>query len=367
MAFSDTELKALFCRAGHLYSGSHLDELEFSEEGVKTDYFFPPSREIPYELITPKPEDSQIGPAGFDLRVGTRIACSDILRQHITPEKFEKMNPVRLPPGKNISLKCDADGRRVYYIASLEQTRLPRNLEIIIDAKSTTGRVGCMCHSVGSTFLGEAVIAVQPFAFPIKITSGKTRLAQAIIRYKDTPFINFNELKKNNKKILLFRNRKNVLGEMLTPLGLGVNFSTAFVYRAKKCDEPIDMDLEGVLDWTKYFDRIEGNSIIVMDEKTLYLFGTQEEIKLGEIYGRLSRESDLSGTGLWSHFAGHIQPFFEGSITLECFSSCKREITKGDLAGVILFDRVKGEIGRHYNGAYQNQEAPRLARMFKQD
>jgi deoxycytidine triphosphate deaminase len=158
--------------------------------------------------------------------------------------------------------------------------------------------------------------------------------------------------------------------ECLDPRGVLMQFRTDTAYRAKKCDKPIDMDARGTLDWTEYFELIDGNSEIILDEKTLYLLGSIGAIDLREVCGFLTREQAvLTGTGAWGHFAGVIQPRFSGEITFEVYSHSKRRIQAGDRAGTVTFDRIEGKLkgDNDYGGAYQGQRAPRLPKMFKID
>ena len=145
-----------------------------------------------------------------------------------------------------------------------------------------------------------------------------------------------------------------------------MTLSTHLAYRAKDCTEPIDMDAVNKLDPNLYFEIQEGNHTLAMDARRFYLAGTQEVIAIGNVCGRISRESHISGTGLWSHFAGYVMPGFTGPITLECYSLGKRTLKKGHPAGFVIFDEVEGEINNLYNGSYQNQQVPKLPKMFKE-
>ena len=130
-----------------------------------------------------------INPSGLDLTIGNLIVESDTLITDLTEEEFFQMKPTELEDGEQQVLHPDRNGERIYYISNQERINFPPDLETIVDARSTTGRVGCMCHDVGSLSTGERIIAVQPLAFPLLVTSGLTRLAQAIVRYKETGFL----------------------------------------------------------------------------------------------------------------------------------------------------------------------------------
>lgn len=327
-----------------------------------------------YLHISPEPDDGQVGLSGFDIRVGRTIARSDVVMDSVKEEDLSDMDVKHLEEGEEFILKPDPDGKKVYYVTSFEKVKHSSDLKLMVDSKSTTGRVGCMSHGVGRRKQGELITIIQPYAFPIKVTCGKTRLSQVTMRYRDTQYMTIEEVVESKKVGMIRRNTdredKVVLPEgCLNPRGVLMQFRTDTAYRAKRCDEPIDMDARGTLDWTKYFDLIDENSKIILDEKTLYLLGSMGAIDLREVCGFLTREQDvITGTGAWGHFAGVFQPFFRGEITFEVYSYSRRRIQEGDRAGTVTFDKIEGELDvTDYGGDYQGQRAPRLPKMFKID
>ncbi len=315
----------------------------------------------PFICIEPKPR--KIGVAGFDLRIGTLIAHSDTVICNVTEQDLLEMDHEKLEAGQQYILNNDPEGNEVYYITSFEKVGLSQGLELLIDSKSTTGRVGAMSHGVGKTKDGKLITIIQPFAFPLKISCGVTELAQAVVRNKDTSYMNLDEIKKSREI-----NLENVcLEDSLNSRGLTMKFATNKAYKARQNSIPIDMDARN-LAWQNYFELIGGNSELQLEPKTLYLLGSQGIIDLGEVCGLLSREQDvLTGTGTWGHFAGIFQPFFRGGITMEVYSYSKRRVSEGDKAGTVMFDRVEGVKNRpnDYGGSYQNQVPPLLPKMFK--
>ena len=189
---------------------SGVQTKEFLEGGPegKTHYLMPQindgrrgfmSRGPSYEVLSqvfPDLEWDQLNPVGFDLRVGKRIVKGDFLDLDLKPRDFEKMNalPFPLEQDQPKILEADENGRIVYYVESLERFDLPHTYDLLIDAKSTTGRVGCMCHHVGKSLMGNQIVAVQPFAFPIKIRAGKTRLFQAFLRHTGSEYMGNGEI-----------------------------------------------------------------------------------------------------------------------------------------------------------------------------
>ena len=316
--------------------------------------------------IDPLLESSQIGLVGFDIRIGNLIAKSDTVMDNVTEEDLMNMPHKRLGQEEEYVFDPNPDGENVYYVVSLEQINLSSDLEMLIDSKSTTGRIGCMSHLAGKTEDGKLITIVQPFSFPIKVRSGKSRLSQVVIRYKNSSYM-------TNEEILEGEDVKFHGGDidsLLNSQGFLMKFDTKCVYKARsfyKDMKPIDIDKKG-LEWQDYFELEQGNSKIYADKKTLYLLGSQGVIELGPVCGLLSREQGvLTGTGAWSHLAGIFQPFFKGGITMEFYSHEKRRIIDGSGAGYVKFDRIEGKVENPGGGNYQNQKPPQLAKMFKQN
>lgn len=326
--------------------------------------------------MEPRPEEGQVGTAGFDLRVGNFIAWSDELfrwgdRAFVNELELngcKKDNYKYLKYGEEFVLEPDPKGNRFYYITSYEGIFFSDNLEIAVDSKSTTGRVGAFTHQGGFTDEGKFVFVIQPHSFSLKVRCGKTRLSQVAVRYRGSPYmfkddiLGCNDIKFEGDNV----NLENSLG----PRGLQMKFDTRLAYKAIKCDEPIDMDAVGILDWRKYFELIEGDHEIAADKETLYLLGSLGVIDLGNVCGILSKQEGVAtGIGTYSNFAGIFHPFWRGGITMEYYSHRKQRIPRGENAGVVTFDKVEGDLKKPegYGGSYQDQKPPRLPKMFKED
>lgn len=324
--------------------------------------------------IDPTPEEGQKGIVDFDLRFGNDVYSSDLVMERVSERDLSSMSHRRLKDGEEFVMTPDESGQKVFYVTSAEQVRFSPNLEIIVDSKSTTGRVGCMSHGAGFTQDGRLITILQPYSFPLLVRAGKTRLSQAVIRYKDTTYMTSGEILNSGEVDFLDDKEitKSILAGAISPKGLRMQFDTGLAYKAKKCSEPVDMDVKGALDWRKYFELVEGNSSIACEASTLYLLGSLGVVKLGAVCGILSREQEvLTGAGAWGHFAGIFQPFYIGGITMEFYSHTRRKVHTGDSAGVVLFDLVDlsptESRPKDYGGSYQHQKPPRLPKMFKEN
>src|SRR3989344_40371 len=311
----------------------------------------------------------QIGFGGFDLRVGKLISWCDVVIPKVTVQDLLDMDHKVLQEGEKFIFAPSPRGEKVYYVTSFESISYSDNLEILVDSKSTTGRVGAMTHRGGMTSSGKELIKiVQPFSFYIEVECGKTRLSQAVVRYKGTPYMSNQEIIASGE--VSIEGSNSSLEKSLNSKGLLLNFDTAkSIYKSKRCDKPINMDAKGEIDWRDYFEIIEGSSKIRLEKETLYLLGSTNKLNLGGVTGFLSREDDvMTGTGAWGHFAGFFQPYFSGQITLEFYSFSNMRLSHGDDAGVVIFDKLDGEVNKEaHTGFYQGQSAPRLPKMFKID
>lgn len=319
----------------------------------------------------------------IDLRVGNEVLISDTLMTSFSPKDCEKR---KLESGEKYVLMPDADGQIVYYIPSVERFCIPSRLEMTVDSKSTTGRVGVMSHK--ATNLDETDfldypyenldyrtipvwVAIQPHSFPIEITSGKTSLVHTVIRNKGSKFATAEDFRKKPEIVKLRVDGKEVDRRIIEQMfeehnGVGLTYDTDLAYEAlpyHRGMKPIDMEARG-LDPREHFRIIRGNGRVVMQAKLLYLLGTLEEPELsGRVVGTIAREHETSGTGLWNHFAGKINPGFSGEITSESYSHVKRVIIRGEPAGIVKFDEIEGYV-KSGEGHYHGQRAPRLPKMF---
>lgn len=340
-----------------ILSDSNLNELFFEEEKIYTFYniasekrlfddemkrgFMLPQKTIGKKLII-DPIPKKINPSGFDLTLADYVALSDTFHSSISENELANMGFTKIKSERFV-FENDEEGKKVYYVLTNEKINLPRNLEMVIDACSTTGRVGCLIHKVGKTSVGRQILAIQPFSFPIEITFGETTPAQAIIRNKGTDFVSPTELK-GSKELKISYKGKDVLEKLLKPEGLTMTISTNLIYKSKKNKNAIDMDLREEIDPKEYFEIIEGNSKFKMEAKSFYLAATREIIELGNLCGRLSRMSHTGGPAFMSDFAGYFHPGFIGGITLECYSFINRVIEEGNPIGIVTFDEIKGAI-----------------------
>lgn len=310
-------------------------------------------------------DEDQLGTVGFDLGIGRLIARCDEAIDNVTEKDLREMEHKVLDRGEPYEFEPNPDGDNFYYATSFEKVRVGEGLELLVDSRSTTGRLGCVVEEAGRTKDGEIITRIRPFSFPLKVVCGKSRLSQAVIRYRNSPYM-------TNEQILASEQIKYHgvnLRELLNSHGMVMKFKTDRVFKAKpyKGDEMPPIDVDGnVLDWRPYYTEEDGNSEICVKKKTLYLLGSEGVIELGAVCGLLSKiEGVMNGNIAFGCLAGVIQPFWKGGLTMEYMGFSNGRIKRGSKAGYLRFDRVEGDFDKSAKEeGYFDQEAPALPRIF---
>ncbi|MBU0906899.1 MAG: 2'-deoxycytidine 5'-triphosphate deaminase [Nanoarchaeota archaeon] len=322
-----------------------------------------------------------ISSIGLDLRVSDEIYQAPCLRTINFLQQLRQLarkgNIKRIDPknGK-VLLEADDSGKKIYYIVSRESIALPEEFNMLVDARSNTGRLAVMCtdRPTVDRLTGKSapvIFAAQPYAFPIELIPGEDSLVQAIFRYKDTDFMTVEEVKKDKAVTFLDRDGTSLNGSMqFTRYGATLTFHTDRVLVARPLTElpgPIELCKRDHYTIEDFFEVREGQDEVEISPRRFYLLGTRENIRLGNVCGLLSRETPDTGTGLWSHFAGFFWPGYQGPITMECRSESPYVIVAGDPAGYVMFDKMDSPLkeGKAYKGAFQYQMAPKAPKPFK--
>ena len=330
----------------------------------------------------PELNPDQIQPASIELRAGDKIWQVDYLfssKQGNFEEDLSKY-------GKEINLdkpEVILKKGKIYVLRSYERLSLPRNIEASADAKSTTGRAGCLCQllSKGSysnlpkgygQLYGEHVYSfIEPHAFNLILSPLQTRFFQLRFRINGTGYINTEKLKEvygKERGINWFVNDKKMpLEDVIDENALKMTLSTKRVYKQKNTKIPLDLTQKEKYNSEDFFEEIKGNGEIMMKPNKLYLFGTKESIEMGPYAGHLTRTDKFIESSLFSHFAGLFDPWFKGGITLEMWSPKPTLLRDGDYIGKVYFEESTGFIPESigYRGSYKNQDAPKLPKIFK--
>jgi len=324
-------------------------------------------------IIDPPPSPHQIREATLELRAGFNIYESEF---DLPTEEHVRKYGKKLPGFENFILKPGLN----YYIESLERLSLPRNWEAVSHTKSTYGRLGCMCGALdekyakveGGKELKNVMCLFKPLVFPVIVRPMETPIFQLKISEKGSSYLDRNEIEKAYEKdITLFNEDNEVipLENVIENNGLKLTLSTEKVFVSKEGDfEPIDLTKKEHYDPNDYFELIKTNrEDVLIEPRRLYLCGSNEKVKMGNLIGVLNREDPHIGPGWWTQTSGYTSPGYIGRMTFELYSFGKRIVTHNHPAGKIFLESLSGKVENDYSrlGYYQNQESPRLPKVFK--
>jgi len=339
---------------------------------------------IDKKWVEPELNPDQIQPASIELKAGDKIWQVDYLfssKQGNFEEDLSKYGKeIEINPDKpEVVLKKG----KIYVLRSYERLSLPRNIEASADAKSTTGRVGCLCQLLskgsysnlpkgyGQVYPEHVYSFIEPHAFNLILNPLKTRFFQLRFRINGTGYINTEKLKEvygKERGINWFVNDKKMpLEDVIDENALKMTLSTKRIYKQKNTKIPLDLTKKEEYNPKDFFEEIKGNGEIMMKPNKLYLFGTKESIEMGPYAGHLTRTDKFIESSLFSHFAGLFDPWFKGGITLEMWSPKPTLLRDGDYIGKVYFEESEGLIlpSSGYHGSYKNQDAPKLPKIFK--
>jgi deoxycytidine triphosphate deaminase len=313
---------------------------------------------------------------GLDFTVGKSIYEYNLAYSRVSLEQLERFVDTGatrhdLDEGQEFVFQQE----KIYYVLSEETVRIPNNLNLFVDSKSTIGRLACICSDATLPNLlkkesTNLVGVVRPGVFPLKIHAEKSKLFQGVFKYNTDSHMTRKQLLKSGKIRVEVNGKEKSIEDCIDEDKLILSFSTKRAYVSKrnlKNVEPIDVDRTD-LDWTKYFEEIKGKSggEFTLEPGRFYLFGTQEDLRFDDVCGRISRDLGGPSTGLWTQFAGIIHAGFHGPITLECKTDVPRVIRPGDLAGYVEVDQLAGEVNlASGQGNYLGQDAPKLPKVFR--
>jgi len=318
----------------------------------------------------------QIQGATLELRAGHTIYESEYSLSNV--EQVERY-------AKNLSLDREyiLEPGKNYYIESFEKIRLLNKWEGLTHTKSTCGRVGLVCQALGEKYAhikggGEPehiMMHAQPLAFPILIRPTRTRLFQIKISDVGNNYLTPDEIKNIYEEDISFLRDGKLLPmrdvQEKNGLKLTLNTKKAFVQKKGVEFEPIDLTKKEYYDPHDYFEFVEynKNGELLIKTETLNLCGTRERVEMGNVIGVLNREDRHTGLGVLTQLAGFVAPYFCGELTLEMWSSVHdRIVPHGYPAGKLFLEELSGEVENKYGSKtshYQNQESPRLAKVFK--
>lgn len=107
---------------------------------------------------------------------------------------------------------------------------------------------------------------------------------------------------------------------------------------------------------------------VVIQPGQFMLATTRETVKLpSHIAAQVVGKSSIGRTGLFIHNAGHIDPGFEGKITLELYNAgmVPLDLTDIDRIAQLIFIKTDSPVEFSYDGKYQKQDDVTAAKKNK--
>ncbi|MHA6261659.1 2'-deoxycytidine 5'-triphosphate deaminase [Arenibacterium sp. CAU 1754] len=328
----------------------------------------------------------QVQPASLDLRLGTvayRVRASFLAGHGRSVadrlSEFE-MHRIDLTDGAVLEKGC------VYLVPLMESLALPRGVQAVANAKSSTGRLDLLTRAItdGGTefdripdgYTGPLYAEICPRSFSVLVRPGM-RLNQ--IRFRSgQAVLSDEELTKLHQQTPL------VDGQAVINEGLGFSVDLALPgddlvgYRAKPHTGVIDLNNIGYYDPAEYWEEVRtSNGRIILDPGAFYILVSRESVHIPPQYAA-EMAPYLAMVGEFRvHYAGFFDPGFghaaaggagsRGVLEVRCHEA-PFVLEHGQVVGRLVYERM-AEVPTQLYGAdiasnYQGQGL-KLSKHFK--
>ncbi|WP_273500349.1 2'-deoxycytidine 5'-triphosphate deaminase [Paracoccus sphaerophysae] len=327
----------------------------------------------------------QIQPASIDLRLGTmasRLRASFLAgRGRSVAERLPdfEMHRMDLSQGAVLEKGC------VYLVPLVERLSLPKGIEAVANAKSSTGRLDLLTRLVtddGTEFDrlpdgydGPLYAEICPRSFSVLVRPGM-RLNQLRLR-RGQAVLDDAEL------MALHRTDPLVDGAPLIDQGLGFSVDLRPAagdlvgYRARPHTGVIDLDRVGAYDARDFWDELRtGDGRLILDPGAFYILVSREAVAIPPDYAA-EMSPYLAMVGEFRvHYAGFFDPGFghgsggrgaRGVLEVRCHEA-PFALEHGQVVGRLVYERMAARPDRLYGAGiasnYQGQGL-KLAKQFR--
>ncbi|MFQ5346971.1 MAG: 2'-deoxycytidine 5'-triphosphate deaminase [Rhodothalassiaceae bacterium] len=328
------------------------------------------------EIVPAAPLDTdQIQPASIDLRLGDvayQVPASFLPgRRARVSERLELLTEQRLDLGRDTVLERG----RVYLVPLLESLALRARTSGRANPKSSTGRLDVFCRvitdygsefdSVPAGYRGPLWLEIAPRSFHVLVRRG-SRLAQLRLK-RGSPPTSDSFVRRLNESLGLVQDPDGEADVKDGGIALSVDLegsdATGLIgYKARRHDEPIDIDRRGHYDVDAFWDRVyrpqSGGIVLRTDE--FYILSTKERVAVPPDMAADMVAYDTLVGEFRVHYAGFFDPGFgyhgsiaEGTkIVLEVRSHEVPFIVEhGQIVGRVLVERLLAPTDRPYGTA----------------
>ena len=326
----------------------------------------------------------QIQPASIDLRLGTtasRLRASFLAgRGRSVAERLPdfEMHRMDLSQGAVLEKGC------VYLVPLVERLSLPKGIEAVANAKSSTGRLDLLTRLVtddGTEFDrlpdgydGPLYAEICPRSFSVLVRPGM-RLNQLRLR-RGQAVLDDAEL------VALHGADPLVDGAPLIDQGLGFSVDLRPAagdlvgYRARPHTGVIDLDRVGAYDARDFWDELRtGDGRLILDPGAFYILVSREAVAIPPDYAA-EMSPYLAMVGEFRvHYAGFFDPGFgigdagagaRGVLEVRCHEA-PFALEHGQVVGRLVYERMLAQPDRLYGqdiaSNYQGQGL-KLAKQF---
>ncbi|KGJ09643.1 2'-deoxycytidine 5'-triphosphate deaminase [Paracoccus sphaerophysae] len=327
----------------------------------------------------------QIQPASIDLRLGTtasRLRASFLAgRGRSVAERLPdfEMHRMDLSQGAVLEKGC------VYLVPLVERLSLPKGIEAVANAKSSTGRLDLLTRLVtddGTEFDrlpdgydGPLYAEICPRSFSVLVRPGM-RLNQLRLR-RGQAVLDDAEL------VALHGADPLVDGAPLIDQGLGFSVDLRPAagdlvgYRARPHTGVIDLDRVGAYDARDFWDELRtGDGRLILDPGAFYILVSREAVAIPPDYAA-EMSPYLAMVGEFRvHYAGFFDPGFghgsagrgaRGVLEVRCHEA-PFALEHGQVVGRLVYERMAARPDRLYGAGiasnYQGQGL-KLAKQFR--
>ena len=328
----------------------------------------------------------QIQPASLDLRLGNtawRVRASFLSgEERLLADRLKdfEMHEIDLRQGAVLEKGC------VYVLPLMESLDLPKNIQAVANAKSSTGRLDLLTRVItdnGSEFdrirpgyKGPLYAEICPRSFSVLVRPGM-RLNQ--IRFRQgQAVLSDSELK------YLHSSDRLVSGEAVIGDGLGFSVDlkpangTLVGYRAKPHTGVIDLDRIGAYDPAEFWEEVHSSDgQIILDPGAFYILVSREAVHIPPAYAA-EMAPFLAMVGEFRvHYAGFFDPGFghqaaggggsRGVLEVRCHEA-PFVLEHAQIVGRLVYERMLKEPAQVYGAGiasnYQGQGL-KLSKHFK--
>ncbi|SDE17536.1 2'-deoxycytidine 5'-triphosphate deaminase [Limimaricola pyoseonensis] len=329
---------------------------------------------------------AQIQPASLDLRLGPvayRVRASFLAGQgRSVAERLSEfeMHRIDLTDGAVLEKGC------VYVVPLMERLDLPRDIQAVANAKSSTGRLdlltrlitdgGTEFDRIGPGHSGPLYAEICPRSFSVLVRPGM-RLNQ--IRFRDGQAV------LDDAELAALHAREPLVdGEPVISEGLGFSVDLSpelgprAGWRAKPHAGVIDLDRIGHYDPSEFWESVPvSNGGIVLDPGAFYILVSRESVVIPPDYAA-EMSPYLAMVGEFRvHYAGFFDPGFghdaaggrgsRGVLEVRCHEA-PFVLEHGQVVGRLVYERMAERpdtlYGRGIASNYQGQGL-KLSKQFR--